>query len=162
DGKSRVTLDLVGDAGAHHGRHLAEIDAVVDDDVELEREAVVDLAHANAAVAPAREQPERPAPTGLVDDAEGLVHRTPRDGGDGARRHRHAAVTGHAHHDRALPHDPSLVPSVGGSPPPVASDGLYDLAGLEAAGADVVTRGLAVEHEPDALQVRVEAALRGD
>jgi len=45
---------------------------------------------------------------------------------------------------------------------PDASDGLGDLAGLETACAHVVPGRLAVEDEPDALQVRVEAALGGD
>src|SRR3712207_4161590 len=39
---------------------------------------------------------------------------------------------------------------------------LGDLAGLEAAGADVRPRRLAVVEDPDLLQVRVEAPLRGD
>src|SRR5689334_21825802 len=39
---------------------------------------------------------------------------------------------------------------------------LGDLAALEAACADVGARRLPVEHDADALQVRVEAALRGD
>src|SRR6188508_371396 len=43
-----------------------------------------------------------------------------------------------------------------------ALDGLDDFAGLETARTDVVAGRLAVEDEPDALQVRVEAALRGD
>src|SRR5436305_15159240 len=41
-------------------------------------------------------------------------------------------------------------------------DGLLDLAGFEAARADVGARGLALEQDADALEVRVEAALRGD
>src|SRR6266852_4809087 len=43
-----------------------------------------------------------------------------------------------------------------------ASDGFGDLAGLEAARADVRARRLPVEHDADALEVRVEAALGGD
>src|SRR4029079_650674 len=39
---------------------------------------------------------------------------------------------------------------------------LLDLAGLEAARTDVGTRGTAVQHDADALQVGVEAALRRD
>src|SRR6185295_15364423 len=39
---------------------------------------------------------------------------------------------------------------------------LLDLAGLEAPRADVGTRGTAVQHDADALQVGVEAALRRD
>ena len=53
-------------------------------------------------------------------------------------------------------------PPAGRARRPVASDGFDDLAGLEAARADVVAGRLAVEDEPDALQVRVEAPLRGD
>ena len=41
-------------------------------------------------------------------------------------------------------------------------DGLDDLAGLQAAGAHVVAGRLAVENEPHALEVRLEAPLRGD
>jgi len=39
-----VTFDLVRDAGLDHRRHLGEVDAVVDDDVELERQSAVGLA----------------------------------------------------------------------------------------------------------------------
>src|SRR5579885_863417 len=41
-------------------------------------------------------------------------------------------------------------------------DGFLDLAGLEAARADVGPGGLPVDDGPDVLQVRVEAPLRGD
>src|SRR4029079_113103 len=44
----------------------------------------------------------------------------------------------------------------------VALERFRDLAGLEAARADVGTRRLAVQQYPDALQVRVEAPLRGN
>src|SRR3954454_10718837 len=40
-------------------------------------------------------------------------------------------------------------------------DRLLDLAGLEAARADVRSRRLAAEHDADALEVRLEAPLRG-
>src|SRR5690242_612574 len=41
-------------------------------------------------------------------------------------------------------------------------DGLLDLAGLEAARADIGTLRLAVQDHPHALEVRVEAPLRRD
>src|SRR5664279_534640 len=41
-------------------------------------------------------------------------------------------------------------------------DGFLDLAGLEAARADVGALGRAVHEDPDLLEVRVEAALGGD
>src|SRR5262249_5503234 len=41
------------------------------------------------------------------------------------------------------------------------SNGLLDLAGLEAARTDVGPCGLAVQHDADALEVRVETPLRG-
>src|SRR5215210_2485977 len=40
-------------------------------------------------------------------------------------------------------------------------DGLLDLVALEAARADVRPRRLALQHDADALEVRVEAPLRG-
>jgi hypothetical protein len=40
-------------------------------------------------------------------------------------------------------------------------DGLLDLVALEAAGADIGADGLAVQEDPDALEIRVEAAFRG-
>src|ERR1044072_5532289 len=44
----------------------------------------------------------------------------------------------------------------------MASGGLLDLAGLEAAGANVGAQGAAVFLDPDFLEVRIEAALGGD
>src|ERR1044072_1309438 len=44
----------------------------------------------------------------------------------------------------------------------MASGGLLDLAGLEAAGANVGAQGAAVLLDPDFLEVRIEAALGGD
>src|SRR6516164_3081314 len=41
-------------------------------------------------------------------------------------------------------------------------EGLLDLAGLEAARADVGARRLALDQDADALEVRLEAPLRGD
>src|SRR5437763_950577 len=43
--------------------------------------------------------------------------------------------------------------------PGTALDGLEDLAGLEAAGADVDAPGRAVDQRPDLLEVGIEAAL---
>src|SRR4051794_38316642 len=43
-----------------------------------------------------------------------------------------------------------------------ALNGLLDLAGLEAARADVGAGGLALQEHADALEIRVEAPLRGD
>src|SRR5207248_8588975 len=65
--------------------------------------------------------------------------------------------------DRHGSKEPSrrLAPAVAGT---AASglDGLLDLAGLEAARADVRTLRLAVQDHPHALKVRVEAPLRRD
>ncbi len=89
-----MPLDLVGDPRSHHLRDLGEVDAVVDDDVELQGEPVVRLADADAGIVLAHEQPERPAAVGLVDDAERLLDRASGDRGDGARRHGHSAELG--------------------------------------------------------------------
>ena len=75
-----MPLDLVRDAGTHHRRDLGEVDAVVDDHVELEHEPAVDLAHADTAVAlRPGEKTQRAAPAGLVDDAERLLDRPAGD-----------------------------------------------------------------------------------
>ena len=65
DRQARVALDLVRDAGTDHRGHLRQVDPVVDDDVELQREPAFGLAHTDARVVPPRERsrsgPLRPA-----------------------------------------------------------------------------------------------------
>ena len=79
-GSPVCALDLVRHAGADHRGRPREVDPVVDDDVELEREPAVGLAHMDPAVVPApREKAQRASPARLVDDAERLLDRAARD-----------------------------------------------------------------------------------
>ena len=72
--------------------------------------------------------------------------------GDRVRSHRHATELVLDEHDAPLLHEGESM----------RLDRFGDLAGLETTCAHVVPGRLAVEDEPDALQVRVEPPLRGD
>ena len=149
-------LELVVHAGTHRFCDLGELHSVLDDDAQFDREPVRPEIDVDALLDPPRDEPREPSAPCECDDAVAL-----RSGGtdnlrDGVRRDGDASPLGGRDHEG--------LPLHGGETTTAArrSDCFLNLAGLEAARADVSAGRVAVEHDPNALEVRVEASLGGD
>ena len=72
DGETGLALDLVGDPGADGRRDLGEVQAVLDDDVEVDLEAAVAGLDLDAVGEPIAARETREAPARHADDAVAL------------------------------------------------------------------------------------------
>src|SRR5262249_25293249 len=145
-------VELVEHSGTNPLRDLGELEPVLDDDAQLYHETVRAQIDVDAFPDPPRHEAREPAPPCQRDHAVALGGRGADDLRDRVGRDGDAAALGRGDHERLALHRRE----------PTTLDGLLDLAGFEAARADVRTGRATVEQHADALEVRVEAALRRD